>query len=108
MQRWPRPLTHVGVTVTDLEKAVHWYSDVLGLQVIAGPSDLVGDDSPFGSIVKDIFGADFGRGRLVFLAGQMEKWLRFLSSSARNPSGVETIPSSGRTASFIFVSLIRI
>ena len=53
--------------VTDLEKDVHWYGDVLGLQVIACPSDLVGDDSPFGKNVKDIFGADFGRGRLVFL-----------------------------------------
>jgi catechol 2,3-dioxygenase-like lactoylglutathione lyase family enzyme len=69
MQAWPRALTHVGVTVTDLDKAVHWYGDVLGLRVIAGPADLVGDDSQFGKIVKDIFGADFGRGRLVFLAG---------------------------------------
>jgi catechol 2,3-dioxygenase-like lactoylglutathione lyase family enzyme len=69
MQAWPRALTHVGVTVTDLEKAIRWYGDVLGLQLIAGPSELVGDDSQFGKIVKDIFGADFGRGRLVFLAG---------------------------------------
>jgi catechol 2,3-dioxygenase-like lactoylglutathione lyase family enzyme len=69
MQAWPRALTHVGLTVTDLDKAVHWYGDVLGFRVIAGPADLVADDSLFGSIVKDIFGADFGRGRLVLLAG---------------------------------------
>jgi catechol 2,3-dioxygenase-like lactoylglutathione lyase family enzyme len=69
MQAWPRALTHVGLTVTDLKKAIHWYGDFLGLQVIAGPSELVGDDSEFGKIVSDIFGANFGRGRLVFLAG---------------------------------------
>jgi catechol 2,3-dioxygenase-like lactoylglutathione lyase family enzyme len=66
---WPRALTHVGVTVTDLDKAVRWYGEILGFHVIAGPAELVGDDSPFGQIVKDIFGADFGRGRLVFLTG---------------------------------------
>ena len=66
---WPRTLTHVGLTVTDLDKAVHWYGDVLGFRVIAGPADMVADDSPFGNIVKDIFGSGFGRGRLVLLAG---------------------------------------
>jgi catechol 2,3-dioxygenase-like lactoylglutathione lyase family enzyme len=69
MQAWPRALTHVGVTVTELDKAIDWYGDVLGLRVVSGPADLVGDDSPFGNIVRDIFGADFGRGRLVFMAG---------------------------------------
>src|SRR5262249_30614456 len=69
MDTWPRPLTHVGVTVTNLDKAVNWYSEVLGLDIVAGPMALVGDDSPFGLIVRDIFGADFGRGRMVFLAG---------------------------------------
>lgn len=67
--RSPSALTHVGVTVTDLEKAIRWYGDVFGLRVIAGPNDLIGDDSYFGQLVKDVFGADFGRGRLVLLSG---------------------------------------
>ena len=48
---WPRALTHVGVTVTDLDKAVRWYREILGFHVIAGPAELVGDDSPFGQTI---------------------------------------------------------
>ena len=31
---WPRALTHVGVTVTDLDKAVRWYGEILGFHVM--------------------------------------------------------------------------
>lgn len=33
--QYPRSITHVGVTVTDLDKAVEWYQAVLGLYTIA-------------------------------------------------------------------------
>ena len=66
---YPRAVTHVGVTVTDLDKAVQWYQDVLGLAVLAGPVDLVADDSHFGQLAIDIFGANFSSGRIAFLAG---------------------------------------
>ena len=39
------------VTVTDLDKAVRWYREILGFHVIAGPAELVGDDSPFGQTI---------------------------------------------------------
>ena len=66
---YPRAVTHVGVTVTDLDQAIQWYQDVLGLGVIAGPVDLVADDSHFGQLATDIFGATFSSGRIAFLAG---------------------------------------
>ncbi len=66
---YPRAVTHVGVTVTDMEKAIHWYRDMFGFQLLAGPVDLVGDDSHFGILARDIFGAGFRKGRLAQLTG---------------------------------------
>ena len=65
----PSALTHVGVTVTDLEKAIRWYSEVFGLRLIAGPVEMVADGSHYGQMVRDIFGAGFRKGRLVLLSG---------------------------------------
>jgi catechol 2,3-dioxygenase-like lactoylglutathione lyase family enzyme len=62
-------VTHVGLTVTDLDKAIEWYQGVLGFQVLAGPIELTGDHSHFGVICSDIFGEVFRRGRLAFLSG---------------------------------------
>ncbi len=66
---YPRILTHVGVTVTDIQAAIDWYGDVLGFPLLFGPVDLVADDSHFGMIVLDVFGPDCKRGRLAQLSG---------------------------------------
>jgi len=66
---YPRVITHVGCTVTDIERAITWYREVFGFQLLAGPVDLVADDSHFGQIAADIFGAQFRRGRLAQMAG---------------------------------------
>ena len=66
---FPRVITHVGVTVTDIEKAIGWYREIFGFQLLAGPVDLVADDSHFGLLARDIFGTGFQRGRLAQLAG---------------------------------------
>jgi catechol 2,3-dioxygenase-like lactoylglutathione lyase family enzyme len=66
---YPRIITHVGVTVTDLDKAIRWYGEILGFPLLAGPADLVADDSHFGQIARDVFGSQFRRGRLALLRG---------------------------------------
>ena len=66
---YPRAITHVGFTVTDIEKAIRWYQDIFGFRLLAGPVELVADDSHFGLIARDIFGAQFRRGRLAQLTG---------------------------------------
>ena len=66
---YPRAITHIGVTVTDIDKAIAWYGEVLGFRLLAGPIDLVGDDSHFGMLARDIFGEAFGSGKLAQLAG---------------------------------------
>jgi len=66
---YPRAITHVGVTVTDIERAIRWYGEVLGFHLLAGPVELVSDDSHFGLIARDIFGPEFRNGRLAQLTG---------------------------------------
>jgi catechol 2,3-dioxygenase-like lactoylglutathione lyase family enzyme len=66
---YPRVITHIGFTVTDIERAIGWYQEVFGFQLLAGPVELVADDSHFGQIATGIFGAGFRRGRLAQMAG---------------------------------------
>ena len=66
---YPRAITHVGITVTDMKLALRWYREVLGFQVLIGPVELVADDTHFGMICKDIFGSRFRKGRLALLNG---------------------------------------
>lgn len=66
---YPRTVTHVGVTVTDMAKAIEWYQEIFGFQLLAGPVDLVADDSHFGILARDIFGDRFRSGKLAQLTG---------------------------------------
>ena len=43
--RYPSAVTHVGLTVTDLDHAIRWYREIFGFQVLIGPVDLAGDES---------------------------------------------------------------
>ena len=36
----PRALNHIGITVSDIQKAISWYEDVLGFRRIMGPRRL--------------------------------------------------------------------
>lgn len=66
---YPRAITHVGVSVPDMEKAIRWYGEVLGFRLLAGPVELVADESHFGLLCRDIFGEGFRRGKLAQLSG---------------------------------------
>ncbi len=52
-------LNHVGVTVTDLEKAIKWYSEVLGFELLMGPLEIDVDNPTIGEICSDIFGENW-------------------------------------------------
>jgi len=50
------PFNHVGVSVTDLEKAIDFYRKVFGLRLIMGPGGIKADDTGIGELCIDIFG----------------------------------------------------
>lgn len=43
---YPRTINHIAASVTNLDKAVKWYQEVFGFNVINGPVEIVVDDSP--------------------------------------------------------------
>jgi lactoylglutathione lyase family protein len=65
-----RPVTfsHVGITVTDLEKAVDFYSKCFGLYVIMGPTEIKHDQSAIGQMCDDVFGEGWGSFRIAHLS----------------------------------------
>jgi len=52
---YPRAFSHIGLTVTDLDKAVQWYCKVFGLYVLKMPTAVLEDDSPVGVLCADIW-----------------------------------------------------
>ncbi len=64
-----RAVSHVGITVPDLEAAVPWYCDVFGLEPIMAPAEVVaGGGGPIDEICAEIFGAKFGAMKIAHLA----------------------------------------
>jgi catechol 2,3-dioxygenase-like lactoylglutathione lyase family enzyme len=62
-------VTHVGVTVSDLDQAVGWYGDALGLQPLGPAVEVRAGEGHGGAVAADVFGAGFDRFRQAHLAG---------------------------------------
>ena len=63
----PSAIAHVGVTVTDLDRAVLWYRDVLGLQPLGPAVEVEARAGHGGTVAADVFGPRFGRLRQAHL-----------------------------------------
>jgi lactoylglutathione lyase family protein len=64
---YPRSFSHIGITVTDLDKAVTWYQEILGAYVLMKPTVIREDDSLIGRLCADIFGKGFQSVRIAHL-----------------------------------------
>lgn len=64
----PVTFSHIGITVTDLDKAVEFYSKVFGLYVIMGPTTVRHDDSAIGQMCDDVFGEGWGTFRIAHMS----------------------------------------
>ncbi|CAA0121679.1 Uncharacterised protein [BD1-7 clade bacterium] len=65
---YPRAFSHIGLFVTDLDAAVAFYRDVIGLYIIMPPTDVTEDDSAIGIMCQDVFGKGFGSFRIAHMA----------------------------------------
>lgn len=65
---YPRSFSHIGLSVPDLEKAVEFYTEVLGWYLIMPPTDITEDDSAIGVMCTDVFGSGWGSFRIAHLS----------------------------------------
>jgi lactoylglutathione lyase family protein len=65
---YPRTFSHIGISVTDLDKAVDFYTKVLGWYVIMPPTEIVSDGSAIGIMCDDVFGEGWGSFRIAHLS----------------------------------------
>lgn len=65
---YARSFAHVGITVTNLDKAIEWYGNVLGFELLMGPIAVEADDSAVGRGAADVFGPRFQSFRQAHLS----------------------------------------
>lgn len=68
-KRYPRTFSHIGITVPDLDAAVSFYTDVLGLYVIMPPTEVYEEnDTAIGQMCIDVFGEGWGSFRIAHMS----------------------------------------
>ncbi|WP_068089262.1 lactoylglutathione lyase family protein [Polycladidibacter stylochi] len=65
---YPRVFSHIGISVMDLDRAVDFYSSVLGWYVIMPPTEVVEEPSAIGDMCSDVFGPGWKRFRIAHLS----------------------------------------
>lgn len=65
---YPRSFSHIGLSVPDLDRAVEFYTTVMGWYVIMPPTVIPEDDSAVGVMCRDVFGTGWGSFRIAHLS----------------------------------------
>ena len=66
---FPRTFSHIGITVPDLDKAVKFYTEVMGFYVIMPPTEVKEEsETAIGQMCIDVFGKDWGAFRIAHLS----------------------------------------
>jgi len=65
---YPRAFSHIGLSVTDLDKAVNFYREVMGWYVVMEPSEVVEEnETAIGQMCIDVFGEGWGTFRIAHM-----------------------------------------
>lgn len=63
----PAPMNHIGITVSDIDAAIGFYTKVLGYRLFTGPLLLSAKENPTGQLVN-LFGPDFKSLKIAHLS----------------------------------------
>jgi len=65
---YPRSFSHIGLSVSDLDAAVKFYTEVMGWYTIMEPTEITEDDSAICEMCTEVFGAGWGSFRIAHLS----------------------------------------
>lgn len=66
---YPRAFSHIGITVPDLNKAIDFYSGVMGWYLLMGPEIIQEEtDSAIGKMCIDVFGSGWEEFKIAHLS----------------------------------------
>ncbi|MDC6350455.1 lactoylglutathione lyase family protein [Zeaxanthinibacter sp. PT1] len=66
---YPRSFSHIGLTVPDIQKAVDFYTEIMGWYVIMEPSTVEEEtETAIGKMCIDVFGSGWGSFEIAHLA----------------------------------------
>ena len=66
---YPRTFSHIGITVPDIEKAVKFYTEVLGWYLIMKPTEVLETtETAIGTMCQDVFGKGYESFKIAHLA----------------------------------------
>lgn len=68
MKPYPRAFSHIGLTVGDIDRAVEFYTTVLGCYLIVPPTEIRPDGGPASIQCRDVFGGDWQGMKIAHLA----------------------------------------
>ena len=69
MSNYPRTFSHIGISVPDVDKAVDFYSEVMGWYQIMKPTVITEEsDTPIGQMCIDVFGTGWGSFKIAHMS----------------------------------------
>jgi lactoylglutathione lyase family protein len=69
MNTYPRTFSHIGISVPDVEKAVEFYSKVMGWYLIMKPTVITEEsETPIGQMCIDVFGKGWGSFKIAHMS----------------------------------------
>ena len=88
-KKYPKSFSHIGITVPDIEKAVQFYSEVMGWYLIMEPSVVVEEkETAIGKMCIDVFGEGWGEFKIAHLSTSDGIGIELFSF----PNGVKKAP----------------
>jgi catechol 2,3-dioxygenase-like lactoylglutathione lyase family enzyme len=69
MSNYPRTFSHIGISVPDVEKAVEFYTEVMGWYHIMEPTVITEESAtPIGQMCIDVFGTGWGSFKIAHMS----------------------------------------
>jgi len=68
IKKYPRSFSHIGISVSNVEKAFKFYTEVFGWYGVMKPTLVKSDNSAIGKMCDDVFGNDWNKFKIAHLS----------------------------------------